>query len=126
MRVVVTGGRKYQDRKHVYRLLDAYHEARPVTLLIHGAARGADRLADDWALTRGVRIKYYGADRETHGKAAGHIRNREMLVDGKPDCVIAFPGGTGTANMVSQARSAGVPVWTEIESAGLYAKGVSQ
>jgi UDP-N-acetylmuramoylalanine-D-glutamate ligase len=41
------------------------------------------------------------------------MRNKWMLTDGKPDLVIAFPGGRGTASMVNLARAAGVPV-TEI------------
>lgn len=44
------------------------------------------------------------------GKAAGPIRNQRMLDDGKPDRVLAFPGGRGTANMVKLAKAAGVPV----------------
>jgi hypothetical protein len=33
-----------------------------------------------------------------------------MLMEGKPDLVVAFPGGRGTANMIEQARKAGVEV----------------
>jgi hypothetical protein len=33
-----------------------------------------------------------------------------MLVYGKPQLVVAFPGGGGTANMVEQAEAAGVKV----------------
>lgn len=38
-----------------------------------------------------------------YNKNAGPIRNRQMIVEGKPDLVIAFPGGNGTNNMISQA-----------------------
>src|SRR5258708_15682483 len=34
------------------------------------------------------------------------LRNRDMLCDGKPDLIIAFPGGKGTAGMVDLARKA--------------------
>ncbi|MEM9912925.1 MAG: hypothetical protein AAF922_19365 [Pseudomonadota bacterium] len=44
------------------------------------------------------------------GRAAGPIRNKEMLDEGCPDLVVAFPGGRGTANMVKQAQAAGVEV----------------
>jgi hypothetical protein len=40
----------------------------------------------------------------------GPIRNKPMLEEGKPDLVVAFPSGRGTANMMKQAREAGVPV----------------
>ena len=45
-----------------------------------------------------------------HGKAAGHIRNIQMLREGYPDLVICFPGRTGTANMEKISRQAGTPV----------------
>jgi len=32
------------------------------------------------------------------------MRNMTMLIKFKPDAVIAFPGGTGTDDMVKQAR----------------------
>ena len=49
------------------------------------------------------------ADWETHGRAAGPIRNEKMLT-WKPDLVVAFPGGVGTADLVRRAEAAGVPV----------------
>jgi hypothetical protein len=52
----------------------------------------------------------FPADWEKYGKAAGPIRNQQILVEGKPDLVVAFQGGRGTANMVSRAQQAGVPV----------------
>jgi len=50
------------------------------------------------------------ANWRTHGKAAGPIRNQQMLDEGRPHLVVAFPGGTGTADMVRRAKAAGVPV----------------
>ena len=44
------------------------------------------------------------------GRKAGPIRNQRMLDEGKPDLVVAFPGGTGTAGMVALACKAGVRV----------------
>jgi len=45
-----------------------------------------------------------------HGRAAGPVRNAQMLAEGKPDFVVAFPGGRGTADMCKQARARGVKV----------------
>lgn len=47
------------------------------------------------------------ADWRARGKRAGAIRNREMLRH-KPDIVVAFAGGRGTADMVSVAARAGI------------------
>jgi len=85
----------------------------PITRLIEGCARGADHLAERYVQdnpSSTITLMHFPADWYTHGKAAGPIRNKQMLVEGKPDLVIAFPGGRGTANMVEQVRRAGVPL----------------
>ena len=109
-RVLVCGGRYYANKDLLFRVLDTAHAANPIVLLIHGGASGADALADEWQKQRMVRTRRYNADWLRHGKAAGPIRNQLMLDDGKPDLVIAFPGGRGTADMVRRADAAGVPV----------------
>ena len=110
MRVLVCGGRDFADEAHLFAVLDALHAANPISWIIHGAARGADSLAGRWAFRRDLSRKAYPADWATHGKAAGMIRNRLMLTDGKPDLVVAFMGGKGTADMVRLARDARPPV----------------
>lgn len=109
-RVLVCGGRDYLDAKSLSAVLDAAHKANPIICLIHGAARGADTLAADWALSRDVLCNAYPADWDRDGKAAGPIRNRRMLEQGKPHLVLAFPGGKGTADMIKQSTKAGVTV----------------
>jgi hypothetical protein len=104
MKVLVCGGRSYLDHKRVFAVLD---ELKPKHV-VHGGASGADRCANDWALVRGVRRSIYPADWTRHGKAAGPKRNQLMLDKEKPDLVVAFPGGRGTADMVNRARAAGV------------------
>ncbi|BBU58525.1 hypothetical protein KU6B_47900 [Mameliella alba] len=85
-------------------------------VVIHGACRGVDEQAMIAAQTLpGVKHLPFEADWHTHGRAAGPIRNRRMIEEGKPDLVVAFPGGRGTANMVNQARAAGIEV-REVES----------
>ena len=111
MRVLVCGGRDYTDRARVWRVLDAYREKYGRLTIIQGGARGADRHARDWALAQSsVCLINEPADWDAHGKAAGPIRNQRMLDEGKPDLVLAFPGGRGTADMVSRARKAGIRV----------------
>ena len=107
MIVAVTGGRDFTDIERVRRALSAL-EPRP-TLLIHGAALGADSLAAQVAAELGIPIEAHPADWETHKRAAGPIRNAEMVAR-RPDLLLAFPGGKGTANMTRQAIAAGIPV----------------
>ena len=91
------------------------HERRPITELGHGMAPGADTLADEWALLRGILVKRYPANWNKYGKSAGPIRNQYMLETFKPNGAVAFFGahytGTGTTDMVTRLREAGVPVW---------------
>lgn len=110
MRLLVCGGRHYDDRATVYFTLDAIHKATPVSVVIHGSAPGADTLADSWAQERLIPCQRFPAAWTMLGRAAGPIRNARMLTEGKPDAVLAFPGNDGTADMVRKARSAGVPV----------------
>lgn len=109
-RVLVCGGRDYQNRAAVFHTLDYYHKNHPFSVVIHGAARGADRSAGEWAEARGVPVQPYPADWDAHGLGAGPIRNRQMLDEGMPDVVIAFKGGAGTRNMIFQARQRNLPV----------------
>jgi hypothetical protein len=99
-RLLVCGGRTYADRERLYYVLDAYHKKFGISVLIHGAARGADSLAAEWAHNRGVDSRSYPANWQLYGRRAGFVRNAQMLEEGKPDDVIAFPGGKGTANDV--------------------------
>ena len=109
MRLLVCGGRDYRDRPRLNACLAAYRNV--ASAVITGGAPGADSLAFDWAWENGFTVERYLADWKTHGKAAGPIRNQKMLDEGKPDLVVAFPGGRGTADMVRRAKAAGVKVW---------------
>lgn len=108
MRVLVCGGRDYDNRDHVFHTLDTL--SPPVTRLIVGDARGADHLAYIWACRRDRAPERYTAEWDRYGPRAGPIRNQRMLDEGKPELVLAFPGGRGTADMMRRAKAAGVPV----------------
>ncbi len=111
MRVLVCGGRDFGDRDLVVNTLSGLWETRGrISAVIHGSCAGADTLADDWALWNGVVSHPFVAQWTRLGRAAGPIRNQQMLDEGKPDLVVAFPGGRGTADMVRRARAAGVEV----------------
>lgn len=111
MRVLVCGGRDYDDAPYLCARLDDFHErVARITTLIHGEARGADRLAKAWAKARGINVQGFPADWTRDGKSAGPIRNQRMIVEGVPEAVIAFPGGAGTADMLRRARRAGLRV----------------
>jgi hypothetical protein len=109
MRVLITGGRHYSDQDLLEKTLNELHSRHGFTDLMHGDASGADQLAGQWAKSRGISVKAYPADWKNLGRIAGPIRNKKML-DEKPDLLVAFPGGKGTANMVFYAKKSGCVV----------------
>lgn len=113
LRVLVCGSRKFRDRAPVFARLDELHRERGIALVIEGGAPGADAIANAWAKSRAVACLSVPAD-WSMGPKAGPLRNARMLAEGKPELVLAFPmvgaENKGTANMVGQARKAGVPV----------------
>ncbi len=110
-KILICGGRDYTDYDTFALLMEevAYHLPKPITV-ISGGARGADSLAIRWAKDYGHKLEVYMADWDRHKKAAGILRNIQMLKEGQPDLVVAFPGGRGTAHMVSISEKAGVKV----------------
>ena len=134
MKAIVCGSRASRDEALVFATLDGIQaKAVPgsgplLTCIVTGAASGVDYLAEKWAKSREVPYRGHPAPWHTHGswcrcsskelhicRAAGPWRNGEMLrrenVPAFPvGLLIAFSGGDGTANMVSLARAAAVPV----------------
>jgi hypothetical protein len=107
--LLVCGGRAYSNLTHMTKVLDSFHEQSPIGLLVQGGAQGADFYAASWARRRLVNCLTIPAQWNKLGRAAGPRRNLDML-DWKPDYVIAFPGGIGTADMVRKALAAGIAV----------------
>ena len=112
MKVVVTGGRDYDNKRVVWTVLDDLHRKYDFTLLVTGACPygGADLLAEQWAKENEVDYRGYPAKFKRTGKSAGPIRNKRMLSEVLPDLVVAFPGGTGTNGTVNLAIGMDIPV----------------
>lgn len=122
MRVLICGGRKFNDRGLFAKTMEEYVSKQseyysdcdnwlPSDIhIISGGARGADTMAVDWAIVNWTTFTEYKADWKKYKNRAGPIRNQQMLYEGKPDLVIAFPGKRGTADMVRRAKRAGIKV----------------
>lgn len=111
MRVLVCGGRDFNDSDFIHnQLCDLNAERGPFSVVIHGYAAGADHEANNWAQMMGLKIAGYRAEWQRYGNSAGPRRNQRMLDEGKPDLVVAFPGGRGTADMVRRAKAAQIEV----------------
>lgn len=110
MRVLVCGSRSAKDPVATWNALQDLHRVSPITFLIAGAATGVDTHALEWARLAGVPNAAFQASWTKLGGAAGPRRNGWMLEFGKPDMVLAMPGGVGTENMIRQAVTADVGV----------------
>lgn len=114
MRVLVCGGRDFDDWnlfcKTMRELGFVGEEKLNDLTIIEGGAIGADFMARIWSNWLGVEYEEYPADWKQYGIGAGVKRNIQML-ETKPDLVVAFPGGRGTAHMVKIAKEAGVEVY---------------
>lgn len=114
MRILVCGGRAFADAAFVDEVLSIALEDHPD--LVIGAGydpsdprfQGTDQLAVEWAKAHGVPGFCYPAFWQTDGRSAGPRRNQRQLEKFKPDLLVAFPGGDGTADMVRRAEAAGV------------------
>lgn len=110
MRLLVCGGRHYDDADAVRGELDGAHGTGPLTVLIHGGLAGIGTAAEAWAREHNVHVVRYPPNWTLLGNKAEAHRNAFMLADSRPDMVLAFPGGRDTAELVRTARAAGLPV----------------
>lgn len=129
MRVLICGGRTYgkippsffptyetklDERTRALKTLDTMFSAydKDSITIIHGGAEGGDSIADEWAKRelKQHQLLVFKADWQKHKKAAGSIRNKQMLDEGKPDEVWAFPGGNGTTHMMKISKKSNIIV----------------
>ena len=113
MRVLVCGGRDFNNYNLLSKTLheviyDGDHTYYSDVTIISGNARGADKLGEQFARDNECKLEIFPADWDKFGKGAGFIRNQKMIDEGKPDLVVAFPGGVGTKNMIERSVKAGV------------------
>lgn len=118
--VIVCGSRDWTDYDTIWDALRRRCERHGEFTVIHGAARGADRLAGQAGRHQSLPVVEFPADWNKHGRAAGPIRNQAMLEAALDDYdllgVLAFKEGFdhslrrgGTEDMVRRAREAEVP-----------------
>jgi len=107
--VLVCGGRDYFG--DIDEAMNLLHSQFPIELVIHGDAKGADRRGGMWAKNKGIHYAAVPALWDILGrKEAGPKRNSAMLLL-KPQYCVAFPGGSGTADMIQKCEAVGIPVW---------------
>lgn len=112
MKALLCGDRNWTNRDLIHTVIRNLKEFDGVTTIIQGEARGADTMAKEEAQKLGLDVLSFPANWRHYGRAAGPIRNQQMLTEGKPDMVIAFHNNIteskGTLNMIRTAYSAQV------------------
>lgn len=114
MRALICGDRNWDKPAVINILLEGLYTMTDDMTIIEGCARGADKVACEWEGVDAAH-EHYPANWSEHHRAAGPIRNKKMLDEGKPDVVFAFHDNLeeskGTKHMVEIASKAGVPVY---------------
>ena len=112
MNIVICGDRYYKDWKKIQDYLQTLDPANDV--IIHGAATGADSLAGNLATSMKIKVLEFPAKWGEFNRAAGPIRNQQMLDEGHPDLVVYFhdnlDGSKGTKDMVNRAMRINIPI----------------
>ena len=124
MRVLVTGSRDWTDREAIRKALWWLRNDADNVTVVHGAAPGADSIADELATEFGYLPARYPAKWREYKLSAGPIRNQQM-VDSGADVVLAFhkdlDKSKGTKDCVKKARAKKIPVFVWPETDDWYA-----
>lgn len=100
MKIIVAGGREFNNYELLKEKLDELIGENTDIEIVSGMARGADTLGIQYAKERGYKIKEFPANWDKYGKSAGYKRNEEMANYG--DTSICFWNGIskGTKHMI--------------------------
>lgn len=123
-RLIVAGSRNVSDFdlcvKEIQQALKEWGLAQDQILsVVSGGARGPDTLGERWAEQQGILVERFIPDWSTHGKAAGHIRNREMAKHAAPNgaCLVLWDGkSAGSKGMVQAAKQQ--QLWVSVSIVG--------
>jgi hypothetical protein len=108
-KVLICGDRNWSFHEPIHSFIDLLNTN---TTVIEGGARGADTIAGDYARSKKMKVTTVHANWNEYKRAAGPIRNREMLQE-NPDLVVGFHddifSSKGTKDMISITRTRGFP-----------------
>ena len=107
MKLAIIGSRTFND----YELLCDHLEEHlnTTTMVVSGAARGADSLGEKWAINNDIETLIFPADWDKYGKRAGYIRN-EDIIKNCDFCIALWDGiSKGTMHSVSLCKKYNKP-----------------
>jgi len=112
MKIIVAGSRTTRSYQLVCDAIrDSGFLRRGEVEIVGGGAPGVDTLAKQFARAKDYPFREFPADWDTHGRAAGPIRNSEMAAYG--DALVAVWDGEsrGTRDMLKKAHQADLPIF---------------
>jgi len=110
MKVIVAGGRDFDDARLLFAALNDISKEIKISEIVSGAAKGADSLGECWANLSKIQITNFEPDWKTYGTSAGPIRNKSMADYG--DMLLLFWDGKspGSRSMLSAMTKLDKPV----------------
>jgi hypothetical protein len=112
MKTIIAGGRDITDYQLV---LDAIKESQfPISTVVCGGAKGVDSLGERYATEMNLQLNMFIPDWDTHGRAAGPIRNRKMAENAEALIAVWDGKSRGTKNMIETARKLGLLVYVKL------------
>jgi len=114
MNLAIVGSRDFNDYARLKFRLDQLQEKHKISLIISGGARGADTLAERYADENKIQKLILPAEWDKHGRAAGFIRNKD-IVD-KCDMLFACWDGAskGTKHSIDLAIQQSKQIFVEM------------
>jgi len=111
MKVLCCGSRTWTNLPKIISAFEDLLKEGPIERILQGGAVGADHWCALEAARRGIKVFEYPAEWEKYGRAAGYIRNEEMIKE-NPDVVLAFQvdNSKGTQHTIDLAREKGIKV----------------
>jgi hypothetical protein len=103
MKLAVIGGREFNDYPYLKKILNYIHKKETITFIISGGAKGADKLSEKWAFENDVHKTIYLPDWDTNGKAAGFIRNTDIVKNSDKVLAMWNCKSRGTADSLRKA-----------------------
>ena len=105
MRTIIAGSRTITDYKIIKNGM--FEILINPSVIISGTANGVDKLGEMWAKDNNIEVIRFPANWNLYGISAGHLRNIQMVEEGKAEAAIIFWDGIskGTQDMIRIAKN---------------------
>lgn len=124
MKTIIAGSRTFNDYNLLKSKLDYYRQNNTITQIVSGGAAGADTLGEKYSDENDIDLVIMRADWDTHGRAAGPIRNRKMAEYAEVLIAVWDGQSRGTKNMIEEMNKLKKPVFIIWTGGPIVAQGV--